>query len=283
MTTVLAAIDGSSFSDSVARHAAWAAAGLSAEVELIQVLGRREQSADDRSGRLVAGARRQLLEELAALDAERSKLLMKQARLNLDDAAGAVAAGGAAVRVNLRHGDLLETLAEREAAPDVLLTVLGRRGQAAEFATQHLGSNLERILRAARKPTLIASEAYAPIRRFLIAFDGRPRGVRAVDALASSSLSRGLEGVIAMAGDAAPRAIAALEAAAAQLRDRGLQVETRLLPGAPNTAIPAAIAEHQADLLIMGAYGRSRLRTLVIGSTTSEMIRRTSIPILVHR
>jgi len=33
----------------------------------------------------------------------------------------------------------------------------------------------------------------------------------------------------------------------------------------------------------MGAYGHSRLRTLMIGSTTAEMIRTQGVPVLVFR
>lgn len=281
MTTVLAAIDGSIYSQSVADHAAWAASRLTASVDLMQVLGRREQSAEDRSGRLVAGARRQLLEELASLDAERSKLLVKQARLDLEEAAAAVATKNVEVTTTLRHGDLLETLAKRET--QVELIVVGKRGQAADFAKLHLGSNLERILRGASRPVLIASRAFKEIERFIIAFDGRPSAMKSVDAVSRSPLFRGLEGAIVMAGDPNADGVRKLEAAAAQLRAGGLAVETKPLPGPANTAVPEAVEKSGCDLLVMGAYGHSRLRTLVIGSTTSEVIRGSLIPVMVYR
>ena len=37
------------------------------------------------------------------------------------------------------------------------------------------------------------------------------------------------------------------------------------------------------DLLVMGAYGHSRVRSLIIGSTTTEMIRACKIPVLLFR
>lgn len=40
---------------------------------------------------------------------------------------------------------------------------------------------------------------------------------------------------------------------------------------------------NKADLLVMGAYGHSRIRELIIGSTTTEMIRRTKQPVLLFR
>jgi nucleotide-binding universal stress UspA family protein len=36
-------------------------------------------------------------------------------------------------------------------------------------------------------------------------------------------------------------------------------------------------------MLVMGAYGHSRVRTLIIGSTTSEMIRTCKVPVVLIR
>jgi nucleotide-binding universal stress UspA family protein len=37
------------------------------------------------------------------------------------------------------------------------------------------------------------------------------------------------------------------------------------------------------DLLVMGAYGHSRIRTLIIGSTTTATLRRCPVPVLMFR
>lgn len=281
MSMILACVDGSIYSHSVSDHAAWAAARLGASVELLQVLGRREASSEDRSGRIVAGARRQLLEELAALDAERAKLMMKQARLGLEEAATRLGEQNVDAAISLRHGDLLEALAEREVDTDIL--VVGKRGEAADFAKLHLGSNLERILRGTRLPVLVSSRAFKPINRFMIAYDGRASAMKAVDEVSRSPLFAGLEGLLVTAGAPSAEATAKLEAAAAQLAAGGLKVTTKTLDGPANTAIPEAVKKEEIDLLIMGAYGHSRLRSLVIGSTTSEMIRGSLIPVMVYR
>ena len=36
-------------------------------------------------------------------------------------------------------------------------------------------------------------------------------------------------------------------------------------------------------MLVMGAYGRSRIRSLIIGSTTTEMIRSCKVPVVLMR
>lgn len=40
-------------------------------------------------------------------------------------------------------------------------------------------------------------------------------------------------------------------------------------------------AKHRADLLVMGAYGRSRVREFVLGGATEHMLRNTKIPLLL--
>ena len=36
-------------------------------------------------------------------------------------------------------------------------------------------------------------------------------------------------------------------------------------------------------LLVMGAYGHSRIRSLIIGSTTTAMVRAVKVPVLLYR
>lgn len=282
MSKILACIDGSVYADSVIDHAAWVAQGTGMAVELLQVLGRREATASDRSGRIVAGARRKLLEELAELDAERAKLQHKEAWLALDEAKERLnAAGVSDVTTTLRHGDLVPTLHEREAGAGIV--VVGKRGEAADFAKLHLGSNLERIVRASQRPIIIASRAFRPIKRALIAFDGSTSSLKAVDEISRSPIFRDVEMLVLTVGDANANTERTQAQAKAQLSAAGLSVETRILPGRPETVIAAAVAEEGIDIVVMGAYGHSRLRTLVIGSTTSELIRGCQVPIAVYR
>lgn len=282
MPKLVACIDGSVYSTSVAEHAAWAATRLGASVELLQVLGRREVASDDRSGRIGIAARRRLLEQLAELDAARAKVLHEKGWLELDEAKERIEALGVeTVSTSLRHGDLLETLAEREADAD--LVVLGKRGEAADFAKLHLGSNLERILRASHRPVLVAARAFRPITRFMIAFDGRSSALKATDAASRSPLFAGLEGTLVTVGNQTAEMRRKVEDAAEQLGAGGLAVTVRIETGEPEAVIPQLVESEGIDLLVMGAYGHSRLRTLVIGSTTSEMIRAARVPILVWR
>jgi nucleotide-binding universal stress UspA family protein len=43
----------------------------------------------------------------------------------------------------------------------------------------------------------------------------------------------------------------------------------------------AQVAELDADLLVMGAYGHSRLREMILGGVTRDILRNTNVPVLM--
>ena len=284
MSTLLALIDGSIYAESVCDHAAWMAVRLDAGVEALHVLGRRDLTSapTDFSGNLDANARDTLLAELVSLDEQKSKLAQKRGRLILDNAKARLAEKGASdVTATLRHGDFVEAVQEFEAAAH--LVVIGKRGEAADFAKLHLGSNLERVVRSSRKPVLVASRAFKPIERIMIAFDGGTSAMKAVDYVARSPAFAGLDCRLLSAGADSPEARKRLDNAAALLRAGGYVVTCDIEPGQADKAIAKRVETDRIDLLVMGAYGHSRIRSLIIGSTTTEMVRSCKIPVMLFR
>lgn len=284
MTRLLALIDGSVYSRSVCDHAAWAAEQTGASVELLHVLGRRNTSSapTDLSGSINVDAKEHLLTELATLDQEQARLTQKRARLVLEEAKQRLEQAGVAdVSARLRHGDLIENLQEAESDAD--LVIIGKRGEGADFAKLHLGSNLERVVRACRKPVLVTSRAFRPINSLLIAFDGGESAMKAVRHIAHGVLFPGTVCHLLTVGNRTDDAERNLENAAVLLRKAGYEVETGIRPGQADSVIAAKVEIDRIDLLVMGAYGHSRIRSLIIGSTTSEMIRSCLVPVMLFR
>jgi nucleotide-binding universal stress UspA family protein len=275
---IIALVDGSVYAQSVCELAGWAGARLEAGVEALHVLGRREGGAQDLSGSIRLGARTALLQELAELDAQRAKLVMHRGRAILEDAKAILTkAGIAEPSTRLRQGDLLE-----EIGTGFDLIVVGKRGEAADFAKGHLGSNLERIVRGTKVPVLVAARAFAPMARVLLAYDGGPSAMRAVDHIAQSPLYKGLEVTVVSVGEAAQVA-AGLSDAQARLKAAGIAAAVRNVTGQPDTALAKLVEDESFQMLVMGAYGHSRIRSLIIGSTTTEMIRSCKVPIMLVR
>lgn len=284
MPKLIAFIDGSLYSESVLDHAAWVATTIGAAVDVVHVIGRRDVASADfnLSGNLEAGSHQSLLNELADHDAQRAKLAQQRGRLIVDAGVARLhAAGVAEAHPRLRTGDIVEAVQELEAEADLI--VIGKRGEAADFAKLHLGSNLERVARVSRKPVMVASRAFRAVKRFLVAFDGGPSVMKAVDHIAQGNLFPGLPCHMIMVGRETPDARGKLNAAAETLRAAGYEVEALLEGGEPEEVIARHAEADHIDLLVMGAYGHSRVRSLIIGSTTTQMIRSVKIPVMLFR
>ncbi|TNC59443.1 universal stress protein [Rubellimicrobium roseum] len=279
---ILALVDGSIYSESVCHHAAWAAARLNAGVDLLHVLGRREVPTGDLSAALRLGARTALLEDLAQLDAQRAKLAQAKGRAILEDAKTILEKDGIRpVTARLRQGDLLEAVAVLE--PEVRAIVIGKRGEAADFAAGHVGSNLERVVRSVHVPVLVACRAFRPIARVIVAFDASQSARRAIERMAGSPVFQGLSVTMVHAGESSRELLARMDEARATLEAAGLSVASEVVSGDPEVALRRKVETEGFDLLVMGAYGHSRIRNLIIGSTTTAMIQACRIPVLLYR
>ena len=280
---VMAAIDGSQFSEGVCDYAAWASLALGAPLTFLHVVDNHPQTAEaDLSGNLGLGAREHLLEELAHLDEQRAKVAQEQGRLMLKAAKErAIEDGVGEPATRQRNGTLVETLAELE--NDMRLLVIGKRGEGAHQASDHLGSNLERVVRTLHRPILMAPETFTRPERVMIAFDGSKTTRKGVEMLAKSPLFNGIPVHVVIVGAETGDNRSQLEWALSTLREAGHEAEGAIRAGDVEETLRGYQQEHGIDLLVMGAYGHSRVRHLLVGSTTTTMLRRASLPVLLLR
>jgi nucleotide-binding universal stress UspA family protein len=284
MTKVIACIDGSAYGASVCDHAAWAAQRLGAPVEVVHALGRRDTASApfDLTGSLEFGGREALMAELAELDRQKAKLATTRGHHILGEAVARLRADGVgSVAQTLRHGDLADTITDLDG--ETRLVVIGKRGEAADFAKGHLGSNLERVVRSTTKYVLIAARAFRPVERIMVAFDGGQSCARVVELLVASPLVAGLPCLLLMAGTRSGEPAARLHEAERTLSSSGYRVTVAIEDGEPDEVIANRVKADGIDLLVMGAYGHSRIRNLLVGSTTTALIQSCASPVLVIR
>lgn len=281
---VLACVDQSHFADYVADYAAWAARRMDAPLEFLYIIDRHPErgSGEDHSGAIGIDAQEHLLTKLSAEDEARTKTAREQGRIFLNRLRErAVTAGAEQVDVRQRHGELEETLAEQEEG--VRLLVLGRRGEAAQTSQRDLGRNVEAVVRALHKPILTVTEGFTEPQRVMIAFDGGIVTQRGVEMVAGSPLFRGLPIYLLMSGKESQDAPKQLEWAKATLEAAGFEVTAALIPGDAESVIAKTVKEQSIDMLIMGAFGHSPLRSLLFGSKTADLLRLSTIPTLLLR
>jgi len=165
------------------------------------------------------------------------------------------------------------------------LIVLGKRGENANFDTEHLGSMLERIVRSAKKPCLVTNREFSEVKRVAIAYDGSVSCEKAIDYICSTdSLSELHFDVLScVEGHDEDEAAQRLSDVEAQFDANGIQGSYQILNGVVETTIADYVESSSIDLLVLGAYGHSRIRELLIGSTTTELLRCCHVPVLCFR
>ena len=283
MSQVIACIDGSKLTLAVCDYAAWASRKMDAPLDFLHVLGRSEYPIPaDLSGNIGLGSREHLLQELAELDEKRGRVALEQGRLMLEAAkARAIADGVPNPTSRQRHGELVDTLIEFE--HDIRLLVMGRQGEHGDSAGEHIGSHLENVVRTLHRPILVIPSDYTEPQRILIAYDGSATTRKAVDMVARSPLFRGLPCHVVMVGEDRADSRESLDWARTHLETAGFDVTAEILPGEVEAVLCAYRTEHAIDLIVMGAYGHSRIREFLVGSTTTKLIRQSKVPLLLLR
>lgn len=283
MTNIVTCIDSIGVSTAVCDAGAWASQRLNAPLKLLHVLDKSEYPIKgDFSGSIGLGSQEHLLDELTALDEKRGKLVREHGKRMLEAAERrAREAGAKEISTLQRHGSLIETLMELE--NETRLLVMGRRGEGHSSTAHAIGSHLENVIRTVHRPILIALTEFSPPHRFMIAFDGSSRAQKALGMVAGSPLLRGLPCHLVMLCSGSNERKAQLNAAFDELVSAGFEVTQKALEGKIQTALDTYQKENQIELMVMGAYGHSRIRQFLVGSNTTYMVSMSDIPLLLLR
>lgn len=278
---ILACIDGSQYSQSCCEHAVWAADRLEASIEVVYVTDLRQFEVPfvaDLGGSLGLQPYQSIMGELQQLEDKKATLVLDQAEGSIRDAGYT----GEITRVH-KTGFLVDSLSELEESAELI--VIGKRGENANFAAEHLGSTMERVARAARKPCLVASRAFNPIQKLMLAYQNVASCNAAIDYLCNakgfSNIEIHLVGV--SRSDDESVVLSDLHKAEDKLKSAGLQVNCQMLHGSVAATLAAYAQEQGINLLAMGAYGHSKIRHLIIGSTTTEILRDCRLPTILFR
>jgi nucleotide-binding universal stress UspA family protein len=166
------------------------------------------------------------------------------------------------------------------------LVVLGQSAAAGSNEDSLLPDLPDYVLLNCGRPVLLVPRAgHFPTigKRVMVAWNGSVEAAKAVTA--ALPLLRGAEQVaLAVLGDSAdtlgesPGADIAL-----YLARHGVKVEVlrRPKPGDPGKAILSLAADFNVDLLVMGAYGHSRFREMMLGGATRTVLATATLPVLM--
>ena len=277
--TILLCTDGSPGAGAAIDGALWLAHKLHAHLRALYVTDIRILEGPllaDLSGAIGAQPYPAMLPQLRALQKQKADAILS----------------ASAQRCRERHvacdtiqetGSLVHTMLEHER--DVDLVVLGQRGEHAQWHGQMLGSSVERMVRASVKPCLVVPAPFNELRHILIAHDGSAESTNALHLGLdlAGALRTDLTLVTACQREHEEAASKVLQAAHALATERKLPARAQLVHGNPETAILHLCDELPAALIVIGAYGHTRIREWILGSTTSHVIRKTHAPVLLTR
>ncbi|WP_309385086.1 universal stress protein [Cerasicoccus frondis] len=285
MKKILACTDGSDYARVVCRYSGWLAQLTEARVDALYVSSLWEFELPflmDLGGSVGASPYQGMTGALEEMETHKAQLVEQAAVRELIDA-GLDAADFA---FNHETGLLVDALDHFETGEDAAsIIVLGKRGEGMSQAKEHLGGNLERVVRAARQPCFICNREFRTIKRALLAYDGSASAQKAIDWLIAEPALHDiqLDVVTVSNGHGDDHLARALRVVESRLEDTEIHATCQLLTGDVEDEIVEFVEGNDIDLLLMGAYGHSRIRELLIGSTTTDLIRRCKIPLMLFR
>ena len=216
----------------------------------------------------------------------------KMQRLELEDAARRAAAvfaehaGRTTVSTEWRvaEGDIVRVASEHSRYAD--LTVLPQ-GMDLGFASADLTNLPEELALRVGRPVLVIPRygSFPKVGgRVLVAWNGSREVTRAVhDAL---PLLRRAEQVTVLSidPDADPERRLPGADVSLHLTRHGVTVQAATIAGADvavGDLLLSYAADHDIDLIVMGAYGHTRLREVVLGGATRTLLRHMTVPVLM--
>ncbi|MDZ4744124.1 MAG: universal stress protein [Verrucomicrobiota bacterium] len=180
----------------------------------------------------------------------------------------------------LKTGDLAEVVQEEEKNID--LVIIGRNGEHLKLKDDFLGKSVERVIRISTKPCLITADRPRQFSKAVIAFDGSENSRRAFHAGMEFVRKMEMQTTIISVDDGhTAKSQEALAWASAHAAELGIKTECKLLTGNPEEKILDFAHDSEVDIIIMGAYGHNRIREFIIGSVTSSILFRSTIPVLL--
>jgi nucleotide-binding universal stress UspA family protein len=224
-------------------------------------------------------------------------------------------AAGITVDVLVEVGRSVSHILDRAANSNVDLIVMGTHGTSG-FEHLVLGSVTEKVLRKATCPVLTVppraqATSQLPFRRMLCAVDFSESSLTALrDAFSlrhESNAALTILHVLEWPWEEPPpfmleklpieqgfalaeyrryceeRAMAQLESLVPVSERAGRPPATRLRSGKPYVQVLRVAAEEQSDLIIIGVHGRHLPGLPWLGSTTSQIVRRATCPVLTLR
>lgn len=144
---------------------------------------------------------------------------------------------------------------------------------------------LEKVLRSTPRPVITVPEKLGDERRgVLVGYDGSLQAARAIQALVASGLiDQGRATIVSIDSESEATARSVADRARDYLQLHGIDASVKPIQteGRISEVLLKEISEQKPELLVVGAYGRSRFKEFFLGSVTSDLLHGSPIPVFL--
>ena len=209
-----------------------------------------------------------------------ARTLRERGGAHLDALVARAQAAGRPIETALDTGIASEVIVDRARGVD--LVVMGRRGEYAEFGSHAVGATVAAVARRSPRPVLVCPRGRDELVRPLVAYDGSDHATRALEVAVEYAEKRGCPLHLVCVREEAGEAERLLEEACEYARGHAVAAAPLPLTGeSAAERILEAAGDVDADLLVMGCYGHSRARELVLGGASRTVLQTMTLPVLM--
>jgi nucleotide-binding universal stress UspA family protein len=176
-------------------------------------------------------------------------------------------------------GIIDETIVEEGINFDLIL--LAQRGEHFHLGGALLGSTAESVVRKSRRPVMVTPATFQEIESMGLAYDGSGPADNALQLVVDLHEQTSWPLTVIIITDDHGVGASLDQKIEDFLEPYKIDSTTIILRGKEEREIVKFIKEGSVELMVMGAYGHNRLRELILGSTTSYVIRKSTIPVLL--
>jgi len=279
MSCVLCCVDGKNFSQSVCDYAVMISNNMKLPLKILNIVEHTSKSDElDLSGNIKLGEKDDILEKLTNEEAIRSKNIIKEGKdLLLALKEKALIISEQEIILMQAHGDVLDNILELQ--DEIAILVIGIKSH----DKNEIGENVKDIIRALNKPILLVNKEFTTPKKLLIAYNGSEESKRLLISTSINPIFKNVTRDIININENKVLSEKLLNEAKEIFQKEELEVKTSVISGDAKNEILYYLKQNDCDILAMGAFSHSRLKTFLFGSFTSEIIAQSKKPILLFR
>lgn len=274
--SILIAVDGAEYTDPVMKYAIYLAKAFQAKLNIVTVVDVR---IFEWSVYLGVDGFAPVMPSTSYLD-ESKLLLQEKAEKVLHKCVDMVRTENISYTASKLEGSPVEIISNQANIVDMIM--LGARGEFAKWGRSKLmGATVEAISKECNKPLLISPKEFKPFKNILIPYDGSVNSNRALPYAGYFALNFKSVAHVFTVDTSLANANAILTEGKNYLQSYEVQIQTKARSGHADEEILNFANEKDMDLIVMGAYGHTRIKEAILGSTTERVMRNATIPLLL--